>query len=86
MFQAKIRVTFKKTILDPQGAAVGHALASLGYDNVKDVRIGKLITFTIDSDSEERAGREIREMCGKLLANPVIEDFEFTLSQVKDSK
>lgn len=86
MFQANIRVTFKRTILDPQGTAVGHALASLGYDNVRDVRIGKLITLKIDADSKERAEREIKEMCGKLLANPVIEDFEFTLSEGKDSK
>lgn len=68
-----VKVTLKKGVLDPQGKAIGHALETLGYEGIGEVRQGKLIEMELaDSTSEN----EIKEMCEKLLANPVIEDYE----------
>lgn len=75
MFIAKIRVTLRPSILDPQGKAVQHAIASLGAGTVTDVRIGKYIEARIDAPSEAEARRTAEEVCRKLLANPVMEDF-----------
>ncbi|MFP6637057.1 MAG: phosphoribosylformylglycinamidine synthase subunit PurS [Nitrospinaceae bacterium] len=76
---AQIHVTFKDGVLDPQGKTVHHALNNLGYDEVKDVNIGKYLEVELDSTSEEEAEIRVREMCEKLLANTVIESFRFTL-------
>jgi len=75
MIQANIYVTLKKGVLDPQGEAVGRSLQVLGYQGVKDVRIGKFIQIVLDSDDPEAARSQLEEMSDKLLANPVIEDF-----------
>ena len=77
--KAKIYVTLKREVLDPQGDAVRRALGSLGFEGVKDVRIGKLVE--IDVDRADRAGveRDVKQMCEKLLANAVIEDFRFDI-------
>ncbi len=70
--KARVFVTLKPGVLDPQGKAIHHALEGLGFDGVKDVRAGKLIELDLaDSTSDE----EIGEMCRKLLANTVIENF-----------
>lgn len=71
--QVTIKVYLKSGVLDPQGSAVEHALHNLGYADVEDVRIGRLITFYVSDDTSRD---RIREMCDKLLANPVIEDYE----------
>ena len=77
--KAKIYVTLKREVLDPQGDAVRRALGSLGFEGVRDVRIGKLIE--VDVDRTDRAGVEsdVKAMAEKLLANPVIEDFRFEI-------
>ncbi len=72
--KAKVYVTLKKGVLDPQGKAVLGALKSMGFDEVKDVRIGKFIELTVD-DAPQKDNR-LREMCERLLANTVIEDFK----------
>ena len=72
MARFQIFVTYKKGIFDPPGATAERALVSLGYDEVSSVKIGKFIQLEVaDGTSQER----VAEMCGKLLANPVIEDF-----------
>lgn len=68
-------------LLDPQGKAIQHALESLGYAEAKEVRVGKVIDIELLADGEEAAVEQGREMCRKLLANPVTEDFEVALAQ-----
>ena len=81
MYKAKIKVTLKKLVLDPQGKAVEGALESLGYKHVSNVRIGKYIELKIKEKEEAKVKEKVKEMCKKLLANPVIEDFEFELEK-----
>lgn len=79
---AKVHVSPKPAILDPQGKAVAASLASLGYDEVADVRLGKLIEIRFRGPAaadRERLGPRVEEMCRRLLANEVIEDFSFEL-------
>lgn len=83
MYKAIITVNFKKSILDPQGSAVLKALKSLGYQNVEDVRVGKHIEVLLESDSNSEAKQQLDEMCTKLLANPVIEDYRVELVEVQ---
>jgi phosphoribosylformylglycinamidine synthase len=75
-FRIEIRVTPRKGILDPQGKAIHHALHSLGWSQVDDVRVGKAIHIEIDADDTAAARAEAEAMCRKLLANPVTENFE----------
>ena len=75
-FRIEIRVTPRKGILDPQGKAIHHALHSLGWSQVDDVRVGKAIHIEIDADDDDAARAEAEAMCRKLLANPVTENFE----------
>ncbi|MFV9511478.1 phosphoribosylformylglycinamidine synthase subunit PurS [Tepidibacillus sp. LV47] len=82
MFKAKVYVTLKNGILDPQGKAVKGALQSLGYDEVADVRIGKLIELQLNTGQREVAEERVKEMCEKLLANLVIEDYRYQLEEV----
>lgn len=83
MFQSTITVTLRKSILDPQGKAVEHAIHSLGYSPVEDVRIGKQIQLSINSVSKEEAERITDDVCKKLLANMVMEDYTFTVEKVR---
>ena len=76
---AKIHVTFKEGVLDPQGKTVHHALNDLGYEEVLDVHIGKYLEIKLDLASEKEAEIRVREMCERLLANTVIESFRFKL-------
>jgi len=80
MINAKIHVRFKSGVLDPQGTTVKGALKHLGFENVEDVRIGKLIEIKLDTADEKDAEERVKAMCEKLLANPVIEDYSFELS------
>ena len=75
MYSAKIKVTLRKSILDPQGKAVEHSIQSLGYSNIVDTRIGKYIELNINSSSDEEARLITDDVCKKLLANPVMEDY-----------
>ena len=73
--KARVHVTLKNGVLDPQGKAIGHALGSLGFTGVGDVRQGKFIELEIKETDVAKAKAQIREMCEKLLANTVIEDY-----------
>jgi phosphoribosylformylglycinamidine synthase len=82
MFLSRVKVTIRKSILDPQGKAVEHAVASLGVDGVRDVRMGKYIEFHVDRSSEAEAKQVTEEVCKKLLANPVMEDYQFEVQKI----
>jgi phosphoribosylformylglycinamidine synthase PurS subunit len=71
-----VNVHLKKGVLDPQGKAVLHALETLGFNDVKDVRVGKQILIDIDTEDEKKAIEEAKKMADELLANPVIENYE----------
>lgn len=73
--KARVYVTLKKGVLDPQGRAVLGALKSMEFKEVTDVRIGKFMEIEIDGASREAEEKRLNEMCDKLLANPVIEDY-----------
>lgn len=77
--KAKIYVTLKKGVLDPQGKAVAHALHSMNYKMVEDVRQGKFFEMALQGVTRAEADKQVKEMCGKLLANTVIEDFTFEI-------
>ncbi|MCF6094489.1 phosphoribosylformylglycinamidine synthase subunit PurS [Microaerobacter geothermalis] len=81
MYKAMIYITLKQSVLDPQGNAVKHALFSLGFDEVDEVRIGKYMEVTLEAESRKMAEERVKEMCEKLLANTVIEDYRFDLME-----
>ena len=76
----KIHVTLKEGVLDPQGKAVQGSLHSLGFPSVEDVRVGKYIEIKLTE--EENAKKKVEEMCNKLLANPVVENYSYTIEEV----
>lgn len=80
-FTVEVLVTPRPGLLDPQGKAIHHALSSLGYDAVDDVRVGKAIYLEVSATSSEAAAERVEEMCRKLLANPVTEDFRVTSAE-----
>jgi phosphoribosylformylglycinamidine synthase len=77
---ARVFVTPKRGILDPQGKAVQHSLHALGFGEVADVRVGKYIELALRPGGSEAAPERVREMCERLLANGVIEDFRIEVS------
>ncbi len=77
--KARITVTLKSGVLDPQGRAIANALHSLGFGNVEDVRQGKLIEVQLKAANEEQARAELDAMCRQLLANTVIENYRVEL-------
>jgi phosphoribosylformylglycinamidine synthase len=77
---AKIYVTLKKGVLDPQGKAVQHSLESLGYKEVRDIRLGKYMEVKFGDIERDKADNRIKEMCEKLLTNPVVEDYRFEIN------
>ena len=81
MFLARVYITLKPTVNDPQGLTIRGGLHSLGFESVQGVRAGKYIEITLDAGDEREADAQVTEMCRKLLANPVIEDFRFELEQ-----
>lgn len=78
-FQAKIKITLKEGILDVQGKAVEHALGSIEFPMMENVRIGKYVTLDVEAENEENARELTKDACNKLIANPVIEDFEIEI-------
>ena len=78
--RARIHITLKKGVLDPQGKAVGQALAALGFAGVGEVRQGKVIDIELAETDRDRARASLEEMCERLLANTVIEDYEIDLA------
>jgi phosphoribosylformylglycinamidine synthase len=80
MTKAIVNVFLKEGVLDPQGKAAHHALDSLGFEGVQDVRIGKQIVLQLDTDDKAKAEAEVKEMCETLLANTVIEDYTIEIN------
>lgn len=83
MFKAKVIIKRRPSILDPQGKAVEKGAQHLGLTNIRNTRIGKYIEFDVLSENREEAEKEVNDYCSKLLANPIMEDYEFTLEEVK---
>jgi phosphoribosylformylglycinamidine synthase PurS subunit len=83
MYLAKIYITLKPTVNDPQGLTIKGALHTLGFSAVQEVRAGKYIEIRVDEEDKDRATNHVNEMCRKLLANPVIENYRFELEQVR---
>jgi phosphoribosylformylglycinamidine synthase len=81
LYKATVVIKRRPSILDPQGKAVEKGAAHLGIGNVRNTRIGKYIEFVVDTNDKQEAEKEVEEYCKKLLANPIMEDFEFTLSK-----
>ena len=77
--KAKIRVSLKRSILDPQGKAVMHAVRDMNYKNIADVRIGKYIELEFDTENKNVVEKATDEICKKLLSNPLMENYEFEL-------
>ena len=77
--QAKIYVTYKESVLDPQGKAVKHSLETLGFNDAEEVRIGKYIVMKLTDQPMDKAKARVEEMCKKLLANTVIETYRFEI-------
>jgi phosphoribosylformylglycinamidine synthase len=80
-FLARIQITLKPSVLDPQGVAVTKALGALGFDEVSDVRIGRYVETRLTAPDEEAARHRVAQMCDALLANPIIERYEFALAE-----
>jgi phosphoribosylformylglycinamidine synthase PurS subunit len=78
--KARVHVTLKSGVLDPQGQAIGHALHSLGFSGVRHVRQGKVIELELAESDPGKARAAVEAMCGKLLANPVIENYTIELA------
>lgn len=81
MYLAKVRVTLKPTVNDPQGLTILGALHSLGFSSAQEVRAGKYLEVRVDEGSREGAEAQVEEMCRKLLANPVIESYSFEVEE-----
>ena len=79
MYLAKVYITLKPTVNDPQGLTIKGALHNLGFTSVEDVRAGKYMEVRIEESDPTEAKEQVNEMCRKLLANPVIENFRFEL-------
>lgn len=77
--KAKIHVTLKQGILDPQGKAIEHALSSLGFRNVGNVRVGKYMEVDVNETDRGKAETQMKTMCEQLLANTVIEEYRYEL-------
>ncbi len=82
MYQARIYVTLKPTVNDPQGITVLSSLHRLGFNNAEDVRVGKYLLVNVSESDRETAAASVTDMCQKLLTNPVIEEFQFDLEEI----
>jgi phosphoribosylformylglycinamidine synthase len=82
-YLARVDVTLKPTVNDPQGNTIRDALHALGFGEVGSVRAGKYMEIQVRAASKKKAQEQVTEMCKKLLANPVIEDFRFEIDEVK---
>ena len=81
--QSTVNVSLKKSVLDPQGQTVLHALESLGFNEAKKVRMGKYFELTLDSKDKQKAEARLKDLCEKLLINPVIEEYSYELVEQK---
>jgi phosphoribosylformylglycinamidine synthase subunit PurS len=78
-YTAEVRITPRAGLLDPEGKAVQNALHSLEFEDVEDVRVGRLVRLRLRADSDDGARQSADEMCRRLLANPVTEDYKIVL-------
>jgi phosphoribosylformylglycinamidine synthase len=76
---AKIHITLKKDVLDPQGKVIANSLSDLGFEGIQSVRQGKYIEIILDGDNKDAAASKLNQMCEKLLANLVIEDYSIEI-------
>ncbi len=83
MFKAKVDVTLKKSVLDPQGQTVLEALHSLGFKEVENLRVGKHFVVSLNSNDKKKAETDLKNMCDKLLINPIIEEYTYQLEEVR---
>lgn len=81
MYKVIITVRLKSSVLDPQGTTVKGSLHSLGYTEVEEVRFGKTMELWLNTTDQVEAGKRVDAMCRRLLANPVIEDYEYRLEE-----
>ncbi len=81
MFKATVNVTLRKSVLDPQGQTVLHALDAMGFKEAKSLRVGKFFELSLDASDRKAAEASVKAMCDKLLTNPVIEDYTFQLQE-----
>ena len=81
MLKALIFITLKETVVDPQGLVVKHALESLGFSDVNDVRCGKIITLQLKLKNKKKAQGQVEAMCKSLLANPIIENYRIKINK-----
>jgi len=81
MFLARVYVTLKPTVNDPQGLTIRGALHSLGFSDVESVRAGKYMEVRVEAKDKKAAEKQVGEMCSKLLANPVIEEYRFEIDE-----
>ena len=77
--KARVYVTFKQSVLDPQGQAIQHALSSLGFSEVREVRQGKFFVLDLNGVAREAAEKQVQRMATEILANPVIEEFRYEI-------
>ena len=82
MYQARIYITLKPTVTDPQGITVLSSLHRLGFNKAEDVRVGKYLLVNVSESDRETAAASVTDMCQKLLTNPVIEEFQFDLEEI----
>ena len=82
MYEARVKITLKKTVADPQGLTVKHALESLGFGGLGAVRMGKFITLQLQAKDQAQAEAEAKGACEKLLANPIIEDYSVEVLKI----
>ena len=85
MFLAQVYVTLKPTVNDPQGLTVLGGVKNLGFDAVEDVRVGKFLEVRVSEPNRRRAEQLIEELCEKLLANPVIEEYRYEIKGLSPS-
>lgn len=84
MYLAKITITLRKSILDPQGKAVEHAIGTMRLGTISGVRMGKYVELNVDAADERTARTIVEEVCKKLLANPIMEDYHFEVERVEE--
>ena len=82
MFEAKIIISLKPTVNNPEGLTIKNSLETLGYTKLDSVRVGKNIIIRIDLKEKKEAISQVEDMCCKLLANPIIEQYEFDITEI----
>ena len=82
MYLARVYIQLRPTVSDPQGQTIRGGLHQLGFDGVSSVRAGKYMEITLEAESESAASEQLLQMCDRLLANPVIEDYRFDLQHL----